>query len=169
VESIFSKGKFIQNLEGAINDIAAGTPTSSPTPAAISSDLQSSAETARLNRQAGNTTTASGAPVSTTGLIPDPAVGTSTQPSNLSTGPDQSAAETARLARLGATQQTAPTNNPATPQVQNDDASLSAGATQAGAAQVSSTNSSIPTITSDAGAGRENTVTTAEQAIALGA
>jgi hypothetical protein len=171
VESIFSKGKFTQNLEGAINDIAAGTPTASPTPAAISTDLQSAAETARLNRQAGNTTTVSGAPVSTTGLMPDAPIGTSTQPPNLSTTPGAqkvAATNSGVLAAIGATQQVAPTNNPATPQVVNDDSSSSAGATQAGLATNTSTNSNTLSSNGNNG-GRENPTLTTEQAIAAGA
>jgi hypothetical protein len=159
VESIFSKGKFIQNLEGNINDIPAGTPTATPTPAAAANN-QSAAETNRL-ANAGNTTTA-GAPVSTTGLTPDAPLGTSTQPANLSTMPDQTTAETARLARLGASQQVVPTNNPATPQVQSDDAGGTVGTTQSGSATNANNNTSV----AGQDYGRE-TITT-EQAIAAG-
>jgi len=128
VESVFSKGKFTQTLEGNINDIPAGTTTATPAKSSANgtdTPNQSAAETNRLAK-AGS--------VATTGLTPDAPVGVSTEPPNLSTITDQSAAETARLARLGATQQTTPTNNPATPQVQDDDSSTNAGETQAGAA-----------------------------------
>lgn len=163
VESVFSKGKFTQNLEGFINDIPASATATTP-----NTPDQSSAETNRL----ANAGTKPPPSTANTGLTSDAPVVSTTQPSNLTTQPgaeNTGVTNAVVTAATGASQQTAPTNNPATPQVQNDDSSSSAGSTQAGAAMVASTNAGILAALGTTGGGRENPVTTAQQAIAAGA
>jgi hypothetical protein len=169
VESVFSKGKFTQNLTGNVNDIPASAA------AASNPSNQTAATAARtgvaLTSDAGagrGSSAFSATDPRRAGFVPDPAPSTTTTPTNLGTQPNNSVPATASgtPAAAGATQQTAPTNNPATPQVVNDDSSPAAGATQAGVAIGTVTNANIPTATDG---GRENPITTSEQAIAAGA
>jgi hypothetical protein len=144
VESVFSKGKFTQNIEGNINDIPA-----SAISATSNTPDQSTAETNRL----ANAGTKPPALTANTGLTSDAPIIIATQPSNLTTQPGAemvAATNQGILAALGASQQTAPTNNPSTPQVQNDDSSYSAGSTQAGLAQ-SYQSSNTDSTSSDGG------------------
>lgn len=139
VESIFSKGKFTQVLSGVANEIPASAAKAAGKDGANQTDATSQRTGADLtNSSAGGgrgsaadprrVDTSSGTNV--TGLVPDAPVGSDNYYKN---APDESSAETARLNRSSA-QQTIPTNNPATPRVQDDDAAVQASATQAGQA-----------------------------------
>jgi len=125
VESTFNKGKFTQVLTGFGYDFPASTTSSTPSPSPAGSSGapgdQSDAETRRLAAAGNRSVSVSGS----TGLKQDEPVGTSNngQPSNLTVQPG--AAKTTPVVNTAATtQQTVPTNNPATPQVQSDDAAL---------------------------------------------
>jgi hypothetical protein len=161
VESIFSKGKFTQNLKGNVNDIPASAAAATPSTGAN----QTAATAARTGV---DLSTQAAADPRRAGFVPDPAPSANSTPTNLNTQPNNSVPITSSgaPATRGSTQQTAPTNNPATPQVVNDDSSSSSGATQAGAASRTVNNSTIP-LAGDGG--RENPITTSQQAIAAGA
>lgn len=175
VESIFAKGKFTQVLSGVVNEIPASAAKAAGKDGANQTDATAQRTGVDLsNSSAGGGRGSAADPrrldtsngTNVTGLVPDSPVGSDNFYKNV---PDESSAETARLARSSA-QLTTPTNNPATPQVQNDDAAVQAGSTQAGAAMVASTNSSILAALGVPNGGRETPATlTAEQAQAAGA
>ncbi len=170
VESVFSKGKFTQNLTGNVNDIPASAAAASPSTAANQTNDTAARTGVNLSTQAAADARTAFALTDPrrSGFVPDAAPSTTTTPTNLGTQPNNSVPTTSSgtPAAAGSTQQTAPTNNPATPQVVNDDSSSTAGSTQAGATTVKPSNTNIPT---GADAGRENPINTTQQAIAAGA
>lgn len=170
VESVFSKGKFTQNLKGNANDIPASAAVASQSTAANQTAATSARTGVALTTQVAAEARTAFALIDPrrTGLVQDPAPSATSTPTNLSTQPNNSVPATSSGApeARGSTQQTAPTNNPATPQVVNDDSSSSSGSTQAGAATRTVTNATIPAA---GDGGRENPITTSQQAIAAGA